>query len=115
MAKLSLFLAAPIAAAGFIVPAAAEDNGERRSVTVRYDDLNLASASGRDRLTTRIRFAVRAVCDSRLRHRQPLSERAVAKECEDAVMADANVKLAGLFNGSTARLAGNRPIVVSAP
>ncbi len=55
MAKFSFLLAAPIALAGFSVPAAAEDDGERHTVVVRYDDLNLSSVGGRERLTTRVK------------------------------------------------------------
>jgi UrcA family protein len=114
MAKLSLLLAAPVALAGFAVPAAAEDDGERRSVIVRYDDLNLSSVQGRERLNTRIKFAVQTVCGSRPHYRQTLRERAVALECEDSAMADADVKLASLFNGKSARLADRGRIVINA-
>src|SRR3546814_10685932 len=57
MAKLSLMLlAAPLATAGFSLPAAAnpaaQDDGERPPAIVRYAALNLSSAEGRGRLTT---------------------------------------------------------------
>lgn len=117
MAKLSfILLATSIAFAGLTVPAAAEDDGERHSVIVRYGDLNLASVDGRERLTTRVKRAVRTVCGSRPHYRQTLSERASSVSCEDATMADADVKLAGLFNGDVARLADRgRIVVVAAP
>jgi len=115
MAKISyILLATPIAFAGLTVPAAAEDNGERRSVTVRYHDLNLASVDGRERLTTRVRTAVQKVCGSRALYRQPLAERTVAQRCKQATLADADVKLAGLFNGDVARLADRGRIVIFA-
>ena len=114
MAKFSFLLAAPVALAGFSVPAAAEDDGERHTVIVRYDDLNLSSADGRERLTTRVKSAVQKVCGTRLHYRQGLRERAVANRCEDTAMADADVKLAGLFNGESARLADRGRIVVAA-
>lgn len=114
MAKFSFLLAAPMALAGFSVPAAAENDGERHTAVVRYDDLNLSSADGRDRLATRVKFAVRKVCGTRLFHRQALRERAVSTRCEDSAMADADVKLAGLFNGESARLADRGRIVVAA-
>lgn len=117
MAKLSfILLATPMAFAGLTVPAAAEDDGGRRSVVVRYHDLNLASVDGRERLTTRVRLAVHNVCGSRPLHRQPLSERTVAQRCKKATLADADVKLAGLFNGDVARLADRgRIVIVAAP
>lgn len=115
MAKFSfILLATPMAFAGLTVPAAAEDNGERSSVTVRYHDLNLASVDGRDRLTTRVRSAVQSVCGSRVPYRQSLAERAVAQRCHNATMADADVKLAKLFNGDVARLADRGRIVIAA-
>ena len=114
MAKFSFLLAAPVALAGFSVPAAAEDYGERHTVVVRYDDLNLSSADGRERLSTRVKFAVQKVCGLRVHSRQGLRERAVANRCKDSAMADADVKLAGLFNGDSARLADRGRIVVAA-
>ncbi len=116
MAKLSLLLVAPVALAGFAVPAAAEDDGERRSVVVRYDDLNLSSAHGRERLNARVKYAVQTVCGSRTSYRQALRERAIALQCEDTAMTDADVKLAALFNGEGTRLADRGRIVInSAP
>lgn len=115
MAKLSfILLATPIAFVGTTVPAAAEGDGERRSVIVRYNDLNLASVEGRERLTTRVKYAVDKVCGSRPQYRQALRERASAQRCKVATMADADVKLAGLFNGDGARLAERGRIVIAA-
>ncbi|MGR4892165.1 UrcA family protein [Sphingopyxis sp. LARHCG72] len=114
MAKLSLLLAAPVALVGFAVPAAAEGDGERRSVVVRYDDLNLSSVQGRERLNTRIKFAVQTVCGSRAHYRQTLSQQASARQCEDSAMADADVKLAGLISGDGTRLAERGRIVINA-
>lgn len=117
MAKLSLILlSAPIACIGLSVPAAAEDDGERRTVVVRYNDLNLASVEGRDRLSSRVKVAVRTVCNSRPNYRMTLNDIAQAQTCEKATMADANVKLAGLLNGDGTRLADRgQTIMVSAP
>ena len=114
MAKLSLLLAAPVALVGFVVPVAAEDDGERRSVVVRYDDLNLSSAEGRERLNTRVKFAVQTVCGTRVNYRQALRERTMSLQCEDSAMADADVKLAALFNGDGTRLADRGRIVINA-
>jgi UrcA family protein len=115
MAKLSLLLAAPIAFVGFIVPAAAED-GERQTAIVRYGDLNLASVEGRERLTTRVKYAVQKVCGRRTNYRQDLQTRALAQRCKSTAMADADVKLASLFSGGMARLADRgRIVIVAAP
>lgn len=114
MAKFSFLLAAPVALAGFAVPAAAEDDGERHTAVVHYDDLNLSSVDGRERLTTRVKFAVQKVCGTRLHYRQGLRERAIANRCEDTALADADVKLAGLLNGEGTRLADRGKIVIVA-
>lgn len=119
MAKLSLILlSAPLACIGLSVPAAAaaDEDGERRTVVVRYNDLNMASVEGRDRLSSRVKVAVRTVCNSRPNYRLTLDERARALKCEKVTMADANVKLAGLLNGDGTRLADRgQTIMVSAP
>ncbi|HJS10656.1 UrcA family protein [Sphingopyxis sp.] len=116
MAKFSFLLAAPVALAGFSVPAAAEDESDRHTVVVRYDDLNLSSVAGRERLSTRVKYAVQKVCGTRPLHRRSLRERTVANRCKDNAMADADVKLAGLFNGEGTRYADRgRIIIVAAP
>ncbi|MBB6424831.1 UrcA family protein [Sphingopyxis sp. JAI128] len=115
MAKFSIILiAAPLAAIGAIAPAAASAAGEeKQSVTVRYGDLNLASESGRDRLTGRVKVAIRQVCGSN--SRRTIAERADTRRCEVEARREADTRLASLFNGSHARLADRGPLVVSAP
>ncbi|MBJ7501268.1 MAG: UrcA family protein [Sphingopyxis sp.] len=115
MAKFSfILLAAPLATAGVIAPAAASAPGdEQQSVTIRYDDLNLSSESGRDRLTNRVKMAIRQVCNSN--SRRTLAERAETRRCEVQASRDADTQLASLFNGSNARLADRGPLVVAAP
>lgn len=117
MAKLSfILLVAPLAVVGGIVPAAASaPNEERQSITVRYDDLNLSSKDGRDRLTTRVRLAVQKVCVSRPGYRQELRTRAIAQSCVAATMADADVKLASLFDGNGTQLADRGALRIAAP
>ena len=117
MAKLSLILlSAPIACIGLSIPAAAEDDIDRRTVVVRYNDLNLASVEGRERLNFRVKDAVRTVCNSRPHHRVSLNERAKSDHCEKVTMADADIKLASLLNGDRTRLADRNPTIrVSAP
>ncbi|WP_432770772.1 MAG: UrcA family protein [Sphingopyxis sp.] len=113
MAKFTLILlAAPLAAAAVAAPAAAEDDSQHR-VVVRYDDLNLASVSGRDRLTTRVKTAVREVCGTRLAH--GLNAERKARRCEAATMVDADVKLAGLLGGDGTALADRGQVIVAAP
>lgn len=115
MAKFSFILiAAPLAAAATIAPAAASvTDEEQQSVTVRYDDLNLSTESGRDRLTGRVRLAVRQVCGSN--SRRTLPERIEARRCEAVAGRNADTQLAGLFNGNNPRLADRGALVVAAP
>lgn len=103
-------LAAPLMLTGLSVPAAAQ---EKQSVVVHYDDLNLSSAKGRERLTTRVKMAVRQVCNTRLA--QGVQAQAKARACENFAMRDADVKLAGLFNGNGTALADRGPVIVAAP
>lgn len=118
MAKLSLILiGASVAGATLAVPAAAEERDDRRSVVVRYHDLNLASGEGRERLNTRVKVAVQQVCNSRPSSRPTLLERSRSQKCEAETMAEAEVKLAGLLNGGGGTQLADRgqPIVISAP
>ncbi len=116
MANLTfILLAAPMALTGLSVPASAsEDDSERRTAIVKYGDLNLSTAKGREALSSRVKFAVRQVCGSRPHYRQTLAERAPAIQCEKSAMADADVKLAALFNGDGARFADAGGLVIAA-
>lgn len=114
MAKLVLtLLAAPLALTSLSMPAAAQ---EPKTVVVKYDDLNLATVTGRERLNTRIKYAIQKVCDTRPNFRPDLQQRAYSQECAKTVMRDVDVKLASLLNGNGTALAdrGNR-IEVSTP
>ena len=112
MAKFFLMLlTVPLATAGVAAPAFAQD--DTRSITVSYDDLNLSSERGRERLTTRVKMAVRKVCG--LPGRATLRERVAERECMAHATRDAETKLAALFNGGGTRLADQGPVVVAAP
>ncbi len=114
MAKISLLLlAAPLTLAALSTPVAAQE--EKRSVIVRYDDLNLASASGREQLSARVDRAIDKVCDLDVHYRQTLGQRAQALKCEKQARSDSEVKLAALFNGASARFADQGGVVVAAP
>lgn len=113
MSKLSLILIAALASSGAVVPAFAQDADNRPSATIRYDDLNLSTASGRARLDTRVRMAIKSMCASD--SRATLSERAASLECEAAAKRSVEPQLASLYNGSSARFAGEKPPVVAAP
>lgn len=61
-------------------------SAETRSVQVRYGDLNLANAGGRDRLEQRIRWAVKQVCGGTPRG---LFQRVDQAQCTAAASDDA--------------------------
>lgn len=114
MAKLFLtLLAAPLALTSLSMPAAAQ---ETTSVIVRYDDLNLASVAGRERLDTRIKYAIQTVCDTRPNFRPDLRQRAYSQKCAKTAARNADIKLASLLNGDGVALADRGgKIMVSAP
>jgi UrcA family protein len=95
MAKIiNIALAAAVLATGLAVPAMAGDT-EKVSVEVRYDDLNLTSASGRERLETRVRSAVRRIC--RVGVSKNLELIRAAQTCATQAMVDADTKMASLI------------------
>lgn len=118
MAKFPMIiLAAPFALVGAAAPAAATAAAaeeDQQSIVVRYDDLNLSTASGREKLTGRVDRAVRQVCNSRPHYRATLSERATASKCEVTAMGDANAKLASLFGAAGPRMADQGGMTVVA-
>lgn len=111
--KPTLMLMIAITAAGGASATAMAQDDNAPQVMVRYSDLDLATASGRERLDTRVRLAIRSMCN--IDGRQPLRQRAMAQQC----VADANrgvePQLAALLNGSSARFASEKPPVVAAP
>lgn len=113
MLKTNLIAVAGIlAAAGLASPAAAQDD-ERPIAKVRYDDLNLSTTAGRERLDARVRTAVRRMCDSN--SRMTLRERAASDQCRAVALRSVELQMAALYNGSTARFASEKPPVVAAP
>lgn len=111
--KLSqiLLMAAPIALVGIGTTAQAKESD--KSVIVKFDDLSLSTPSGRERLMTRVRMAARDVCG--VRNAQGLRQRTIVRRCEAVAMRNADVALAGLFNGNGGRLADRGHLLVAAP
>ena len=112
MSKLSLILIAALAGSA-ASPAFAQDGDERPTATVRYDDLNLWTAAGRERLDTRVRMAIRSMCA--VDPRPSLRQRAEGRECEAIAKRSVEPQVAALYNGSHARFASEKPPVVAAP
>lgn len=95
MARLiTLALATAVVAAGFSIPAQARGT-EKVSATVRYDDLNLSSASGRDALKARVRTAVRNVC--RTDGDRSLAVMRATQKCEQIALKKAKVEVAAVL------------------
>jgi UrcA family protein len=86
MKKLLILAAAPLllAAAG---PAAGSIASGTSSISVRYDDLDLATAQGQEKLQQRLASAVRTVC--RPSGRLTLAEAENVNACSEAARAGA--------------------------
>lgn len=113
MLKSTLITASvALAAIGGAAPAMAQDDDAPR-VLVRYDDLNLSSAAGRQRLDTRVRLAIRSVC--MVGPRVSLRERAESRECEKQARLRVDPQVALLLNGDGAKFASEKPPVFAAP
>jgi len=74
--------------------------GEARSATVRYADLDLASAAGAQRLQRRIAFAIDQVCA--LPHAEQLSQRARVAACRADARSQADARAAQLLSRANA-------------
>lgn len=113
MAKhILILLAAPLAAAGAIAPVSAQENAGQ-SVSVRYNDLDLASEDGREELTNRMQVAARRACSAP--HNPVLPEHLARLRCERHAARVAETQLARLLNGNGSQLADRGRPVVAAP
>jgi UrcA family protein len=85
------------------------------SAIVRYDDLNLASAGGRERLDRRVATAARMLCGRPVLY---LSMNAKIEACHDAVETSAAPQIEALLaaanSGTQVALGGVRGLTVSA-
>lgn len=81
-----------LASAGVPSLATAAAQGEQRSETVRFDDLNLASQAGVQALYVRIRSAAREVCGPAVLTGMSVSS-AVWRDCVGASLHDAVLKV----------------------
>lgn len=86
MKKLLMLAAAPLLLAG-AAPAAGSTGSGTNSISVHYDDLDLNTAQGQDRLQQRIASAVRSVC--RPSGRLTLAEAENVNACSRAARAGA--------------------------
>jgi UrcA family protein len=78
-------VAGTMMALAMIAPAGARDAlTEPTTRIVRYDDLNLASAKGRERFETRLRMAANSACG--MSNAREMVERMRAKKCRDAAL-----------------------------
>lgn len=105
---LTKFVAASVALLSVTAPAfadVAEDNAarERQTRVVQYDDLDLSSPRGRERLETRIRSAANSACG--FWSAQTLTEKKVAQQCRAAAVERTRTEVAAAVRNAAARYA----------
>lgn len=113
MLKPTLMLMIAITATGGASTTAMAQEGETPQIMVHYNDLDLTTTSGRERLDLRVRTAIRSMC--KVGERQPLRQRAMVQECVAQAHRSVEPQLASLLGGSSARFASEKPPVVAAP
>lgn len=103
--KLTLFAAAVATTLASTAPVLAQPDGmlEPTKRVVRYDDLDLTTAKGRERLDVRMRMAVNSACG--YWSARSLSEKAVVDKCRDAAKEQGEVKIAEAIRKAAARYA----------
>jgi len=111
--KPTLMLMIAMTATGGASATAMAQEGDTPQILVHYNDLDLTTTSGRERLDLRVRNAIRSMC--KISERQPLRQRAMAQECVAQAHRSVEPQLAALLNGSSARFASEKPPVVAAP
>ena len=77
---------------------------EPTSRSVRYDDLDLSNARGRERLETRVRTAANAACG--FWATRGIAEKQAADRCRAAALEKAQPKVAEAVRKAAARYAG---------
>lgn len=105
MTRNAKYIVAAIAASlASAAPVTASENMfEPTTRVVRYDDLDLTSAKGRERLETRVRVAVNSACghwDVR-----SLNEKAMAERCRKAARTQSEAQVAEAVRNAAVRLA----------
>ena len=110
--KSASMLMIAMATGAAATPAMAQTEDAPR-VMVRYSDLDLATPGGRERLDTRVRSAIRSMCNTA--ERLSIQQRAIAQQCVTQTQRSVEPQLAALLGGSPARFASEKPPVVAAP
>lgn len=108
--KIAIMAALPVSLLSQNAIAAPYDSAP--SITVAYQDLNLANTQGQKRLATRINSAVKKVCS--VHQARNLSERSAAKQCQDEAMKKAYRQMEQVIaeNQTQIKLANNRIFIV---
>lgn len=102
--KATIFVAAIAASLASVAPVTAADNMfEPTTRLVRYDDLDLNSVKGRERLETRVRMAVDSACG--YREARSLSEKAMVDKCRNAARQQSEAQVAEAVRNAAVRLA----------
>ena len=103
--KLTLFAASVATTMASAAPVLAESDGMLEPTTriVRYDDLDLTNARGRERLNTRVRSAVNLACG--LWSARSLSEKQLVDQCRTQAMKSSEIKIAEAVRKAATRYA----------
>ena len=102
--KLTFFAAVCATTLASAAPVLAQDSlFEPTSRIVRYDDLDLNNARGRERLDTRLRNAVNSACG--FWNARALSEKRAADQCRKAALESAQPKVAEAVRKAASRYA----------
>ena len=103
--KATIIITAIAASLASVAPVIAADTMfEPTTRVVRYDDLDLASAKGRERLQARVRMAVNSVC-GHSDGRRTLSEKMAAERCRKAARQQSEAQVAEAVRNAAVRLA----------
>lgn len=110
ISKLLLIAALPVALISQSAIAAPYDSAP--TITVSYQDLNLANKQGQKRLATRINSAVKKVCN--VNQARNLNDRTAAIQCQSQAMKKACRQMGNVIaqHNAKIKLANNRIFIV---
>lgn len=103
--KMILFAAAVATTLASTAPVLAQPDGmtEPTQRIVRYDDLDLTNARGRERLNTRVRMAVNSACG--YASAQSLTEKRLVDDCRKKALKSSELEIAEALRNAAARYA----------
>jgi UrcA family protein len=105
---LVTMIAAPVALTSLAPAAAAQDDPPR--ATVRYGDLDLTTAEGRELLKWRVHGAIARMCKTRASQGGPLRQQVDSMKCRAAARRSVEDRMAILLDGNGTHLAGGNVV-----